>query len=179
MSIELGTSRRATREASRSPDGSERVVDTSTSRIFNVAAATAIVGGLSASVAWPRASIRPPKLAFSAGLALLAGSGALSVVARRHLGRFHRDSLTVQSDHELVDTGPYGHVRHPLYTSTAGVFIGLGAIEGNWISVSLAVLPIAALVHRIRVEETMLTEALAESYLSYRKRTSRLLPQVW
>lgn len=116
---------------------------------------------------------------YVAGLLLLGGAGALSVAARRHLGRFHRDSLTVHSDHELVDTGPYRRIRHPLYTATIGVFAGFGAVLGNWISVALAALPTAALIHRIAVEERMLSEAFGQEYSRYCSRTHRLLPGVW
>jgi len=110
---------------------------------------------------------------------MLAGSALLSASARQHLGRFHRDSLTVHSDHELVDTGPYRHVRHPLYAATIGAFVGCGAVLGNWISIGLAGLPTAALIHRIGVEEDMLVDAFGSQYVRYRERTARVLPGVW
>ena len=79
----------------------------------------------------------------------------------------------------MVDTGPYRNVRHPLYVATIGVFLGLGATLGHWLSVAFAMLPTGALIHRIRVEEAMLGEALGESYDAYRRRTRRLVPGVW
>ncbi len=179
VSIELGTSRRSSWEAAASNVATERVVDTSTSSLFDAAAVAAIAGGLAASLVRPEASIRSSRAAYVGGLLLLGGSGVLSVFARRHLGRFHRDSLTVHEDHELVDTGPYRRVRHPLYAATIGVFLGLGAVLGNWISVGLAALPTAALVRRIGVEEDMLSEALGPRYLRYRQRTARLIPGIW
>ncbi len=177
--IELGTSRRASRTAVVANDATERVVDTSTSKLFDAAAATAVAGGVAASLARPSASIRGRQASYVGGLVLLCGSGTLSVFARRHLGRFHRDSLTIHQDHELVETGPYRHVRHPLYTATIGVFLGLGAVLGNRISLGLAALPTIALIHRIRVEEAMLFETFGSRYLCYRHRTARLVPGVW
>lgn len=106
-------------------------------------------------------------------------SGLLSVAARRHLGRFHRDSLTIHPDHELVDSGPYRRIRHPLYAATIGVSIGLGAVLGNRVSLALAVVPTWAIVRRIRIEEEMLVRALGPDYVSYRRRTARLVPNVW
>ena len=103
----------------------------------------------------------------------------LSASARRHLGRFHRDALTVHADHQLVETGPYRRVRHPLYTATIGVFVGIGAVLGNWISLALAGLPTLALIRRIHVEEDMLVKALGPDYLRYQERTARLVPGVW
>jgi protein-S-isoprenylcysteine O-methyltransferase Ste14 len=179
LSIELGTSRRQSRAAANARDVDERVVDTATSRWFEVAAATALIGATAASLTCRRGVIRHQRSSVAAGLALLAASGALSTSARRHLGRFHRDSLTVHEDHQLVDTGPYRRVRHPLYTATIGVFVGLGATLGHWLSVAFAVLPTGALIHRIRVEEAMLDDALGASYVTYRRRTSRLVPGLW
>jgi protein-S-isoprenylcysteine O-methyltransferase Ste14 len=179
VSVELGTSRSASREAAPSDDACERVVDTSTSRLFDAAAATALVGGLAASLSLTKPTIRMRTGSYVAGLSLLGGAGALSVAARRHLGRFHRDSLTVHSDHELVDTGPYQRIRHPLYTATIGVFVGFGAVLGNWVSLALAALPTAALVHRIAVEERMLVETFGDEYVRYCARTHRLLPRIW
>lgn len=179
MSVELGTSRSASREAAASDDASEHVVDTSTSKLFNAAAAAALVAGLAASLRLTKATIRARHVSYASGLLSLGGAGALSVAARRRLGRFHRDSLTVHSDHELVDTGPYDRIRHPLYTATIGVFVGFGAVLGNWISLALAALPTAALVHRIAVEERMLVETFGDEYVRYCARTHRLLPWIW
>ncbi|MCP5066072.1 MAG: isoprenylcysteine carboxylmethyltransferase family protein [bacterium] len=119
------------------------------------------------------------RISFGTGMTLLVTSGALSSAARRRLGRFHRDSLTVHDDHCLVDTGPYGWVRHPLYLATVGVFAGTGAVLGNWASIAVAALPTAALARRIVVEEQMLVDHLGDEYLAYQERTSRLIPGVW
>lgn len=183
MSIELGTSRSASRSAADTSNAhgptNERVVDTTTGKVFDAAAAVALVGGLAASGAIPDASLRHRRFSFFAGIFALLGSCFLSATARRHLGRFHRDSLTVHADHELVDTGSYQRVRHPLYTATIGVVVGIGAVLGNKISLALAVLPTLALLRRIQVEEEMLADALGPSYLEYCRRTERWIPGVW
>ena len=179
FSIELGTSRRRSRAAAEKATSDELVVDTTTSRWFELAAAAAIVGAVTTSLRCRRGVVGHQRVAVGAGLALLAASGGLSASARRHLGRFHRDSLTVHADHDLVDTGPYRRIRHPLYAATIGVFLGFGAVLGHWLSIAFAVFPISALVHRIDVEEDMLSEALGRNYDAYRNRTSRLIPGVW
>lgn len=112
-------------------------------------------------------------------MTFLIASGVLSSAARRQLGRFHRDTLTVHDDHQVVDTGPYEYVRHPLYLATVGAFVGTGAVLGNWVSVAATALPTAALAHRIGIEERMLVDHLGEDYLTYQERTSRLLPGLW
>ena len=177
-SVELGSSRTASRQAAGKNEG-EKVVDTTTSRRFDIAATFHFLVGIGASVLMPATTIRQRRTGYAGGLALLVASGLLSGAARRHLGRFHRDSLTVHDDQILIDTGPYQHVRHPLYLAAAGTLVGSGAVLGNWVSVGTAGLPIAALVHRISVEEQMLVHHLAASYTDYQYRTARLLPKIW
>lgn len=180
-SIELGTSRSASRaaKASGASNGDETVIDTTTSRLFDTAALTSLSIGVASSVSIPSATVPLRRTSFATGLALLLGSGMLSWVARRHLGRFHRDALTVHSDHILIDTGPYRRIRHPLYLATTGAAIGIAATLGNWISLGTTTLPVAALIHRINVEEKMLVERLGDDYRSYRLRTHRMLPKIW
>ncbi len=179
VSIELGSSRTASKNAAAHDNTRETVVDTTTSRVFDAAALVHLLAGLLASRLLPSGLVRARRTVFAFGLALLAGSGALSSWARRHLGRFHRDDLTVHDDHSLVDTGPYEFIRHPLYLATASAFVGIGAILGNWVSIATAGLPAAALVRRIAVEESMLESHLGTSYAAYQARTKRLLPRIW
>lgn len=179
LSIELRTSRTASRLAAKAPERRERVIDTSTSQFFDAAASTAIIGGISASLASPSSLIRPRRTSFVTGMLLILGSALLSSLARRHLGRFHRASLTIHADHELIESGPYRLVRHPLYSATIGAFVGIGALLGNWISLGLVSLPSLALLHRINVEEEMLVEAFGADYANYRNRTKRVVPWIW
>ena len=85
----------------------------------------------------------------------------------------------MHADHELIDTGPYGLIRHPLYSATIGAFAGVGAVLGNWVSLGLALVPTLALLRRIKVEEDMLLDALGPEYDEYRNRSKRLMPWVW
>jgi len=174
VSIELGTSR----SASRQPAADDVEVDSSTSRIFDVTATLSLAGALAASWRVDAATIRWRRSAVVVGVATLCGAGGLSTWARRHLGRFHRDTLTRHADHELITGGPYASIRHPLYTATIGVFVGIGLVLGNWFSLAAAALPAAALRHRIGVEERMLVDEFGDRYLAYSNRTGRLFPQV-
>ena len=82
-------------------------------------------------------------------------------------------------DDELIDTGPYRLIRHPLYSATIGAFAGIGAVLGNWVSVGMALMPTLALLRRVKVEEDMLLDALGVEYDEYRNRSMRLIPWVW
>ena len=155
------------------------VHDRSTSRLFDVAAASAITIGLITSRRLPDATIQPRAVSFAAGLALMCSAIGLSASARAELGRFHRNALTVHPEHHVVDSGPYAVVRHPLYAATVLAFAGIGLTLGNWGSLTAAGLPTAALIHRIGVEEAMLDDHLGEKYETYRASTQRLVPGLW
>jgi protein-S-isoprenylcysteine O-methyltransferase Ste14 len=60
------------------------------------------------------------------------------------------------------------------------IFAAIGLYERNWISFAVVlILPTAALLYRIHVEEMALTEAFGEQYLEYRRTTRRLFPGVY
>lgn len=175
LSVELRTSR----IASRADDDSPVEIETRTGQICDAAFALCMVGGFVSSVWVPESAISPRLPVFALGLFAMASGLVLSASARRHLGRFHRDHLTHHMDHQLVQNGPYQWVRHPLYTSTILAIAGIGLTLGTWVSIGLVVLPIIALVHRIKVEEQLLERALGQIYQDYADSVSRLVPHIW
>ena len=65
------------------------------------------------------------------GLALHAGSFAFALAARRTLGRNWSGAITEKEDHQLVQSGPYRIVRHPIYTAMIGMFVGTALVSGD------------------------------------------------
>lgn len=113
-------------------------------------------------------------------LALGWAGAALRLWSIITLGRFFRGTVHVQSDHEIVRSGPYRRVRHPAYTGALVAAVGFGLMLGSALSLLLfAACCVAALVYRIRVEERVLGEALGEAYTSYAAGTPRLVPGLW
>lgn len=97
--------------------------------------------------------------------------------ARIHLGRLWSGSVTRKADHHIVDTGPYGLVRHPIYTGLILSCIGQAAIVGDLRAVAGAALVAAGFTIKGRLEEGFLREQLgAEAYDHYRARTPMLIP---
>lgn len=122
----------------------------------------------------------PPGLAAVVGLGLMWAGFVLRAWSVRTLGRFFRVEVMVDSDQTVVDTGPYSVVRHPSYTGLLVFYLGLGVAIDSWLSVAAALLlPLAAVVNRIRHEERMLRRELGEPYEAYSRRTARLVPGVW
>jgi protein-S-isoprenylcysteine O-methyltransferase len=117
---------------------------------------------------------------FVSGLVFGWAGIALALWATRTLGRFYRPVVTIYEDHEVVTSGPYRYVRHPIYAGAMMVMVGVGLALGNWLSLVLCVtLPLAAYVARIRAEERALEEALGDSYRQYEQGKARLVPGIW
>jgi protein-S-isoprenylcysteine O-methyltransferase Ste14 len=109
--------------------------------------------------------------------ALITGLGLLFTVwARIHLGRNWSGLVTIKQGHELIDTGPYALVRHPIYTGLLIAFIGSAAALGQWRGVLAPLIAWAALWRKLRLEERWMTEQFGERYLAYCRRTPALVP---
>jgi protein-S-isoprenylcysteine O-methyltransferase Ste14 len=97
--------------------------------------------------------------------------------ARIHLGKLWSSNVGRKADHHIVDTGPYGIVRHPIYTgiTIAAVSTALLRITvGAWIGVVLLTL---GWYVKARLEERFLREQLGqEDYDAYARRVPMLIP---
>lgn len=109
---------------------------------------------------------------------LLAVLGLL-LLWRSHaaLGKNFRPTLEVFSRQELVTSGPYAFVRHPLYAAFLIMLTSTGLLSSNWFIGVVGVLLIASItVVRIPAEEALLEGRFGECYREYRRRTPALLP---
>jgi protein-S-isoprenylcysteine O-methyltransferase Ste14 len=97
--------------------------------------------------------------------------------ARIYLGRLWSGSITRKEGHNVVDTGPYGIVRHPIYTGIIAAAIATAVAIGGLHAILGAVLLIAGYWLKARLEERFLRAELgAETYDSYRRRVPMLVP---
>jgi protein-S-isoprenylcysteine O-methyltransferase Ste14 len=120
---------------------------------------------------WPRALL-PVWL----GLALLAAGLAFSVWARVRLGRNWSGTVTVKEGHELIRTGPYRYVRHPIYTGLLAAVLGTAITSGTVRAALGLVLIVAALCFKLRREERFMSETFPEEYPRYRTEVPALVP---
>jgi protein-S-isoprenylcysteine O-methyltransferase Ste14 len=102
---------------------------------------------------------------------------ALAIWARRHLGRNWSTPMSQKVDPELVTTGPYRSIRHPIYS---GIIL---AMIGTTISVSVfwlvAVLVLGGyFVYSAVVEERFMAGLFPDSYPDYKRPTKMLIPFV-
>lgn len=97
--------------------------------------------------------------------------------ARIHLGRLWSAFVTRKEDHRIIDTGPYGIVRHPIYTGIILATLALMLVKGTVFAVAGALLAIFGFWIKARLEETFLRAQLgAETYDAYRRRVPMLIP---
>ena len=115
-----------------------------------------------------------------AGLCIFASGVVLRWFSVFYLGHLYTFEVAIARDHQVISRGPYRYLRHPAYTGSLLSFIGIGICAGNFLSLILFTLPIFyALLHRIKIEEAALSEALGAAYLDYAKKTPRLIPLVY
>ncbi len=125
-----------------------------------------------------------PQQLWTPGVALGWGAVAVAVVgfalcwwARIHLGRLWSGVVATKSGHRVVDTGPYGLVRHPIYTGLIMAAAATAAVKGT--ASSLAGVPLIVLGFwlKARLEERFLAYYLGrDDYANYARHVRMLLP---
>jgi protein-S-isoprenylcysteine O-methyltransferase Ste14 len=115
---------------------------------------------------------------FWAGAAITAAGLLFTVWARVHLAGNWSGVVTLKQDHELITSGPYRLVRHPVYTGLLLAFVGTGVAQEEWRSVLAVAIVAAALWRKLRLEEKWLGEQFGETYTRYRQRVKALIPFV-
>jgi len=111
-------------------------------------------------------------------LLALAGIG-FAFWARSTLGRNWSGRVTIKEDHELVTTGPYAWVRHPIYTGAllgfSGSALALGRVGGLF---SVAIM-LCIFIRKIHLEEKVMGQHFGERYAEYKRRTKALIPTLF
>jgi protein-S-isoprenylcysteine O-methyltransferase Ste14 len=118
------------------------------------------------------------------GLARMIASMVLAPVAAvfgwlavRHLGKQLRILAGLYADHELIRTGPYAVVRHPVYASLFLMMLATGLLFARWPLLLLSIaLYIAGTEIRIHAEEGLLRARFGEEFEAYRKSVPAYLP---
>jgi protein-S-isoprenylcysteine O-methyltransferase Ste14 len=110
------------------------------------------------------------------GLAILVASVGLAIWARRHLGRNWSGRIETKVDHQLVRSGPYRKLRHPIYTAVIGMCVGTALIDGHVHALVGVAMVVGAYWRKVRMEEANLRQAFGAGYLDYRRATWGAIP---
>lgn len=133
-----------------------------------------VLAGLDFRFGWTQVPVR---LVIIAALVQLASYGMYAEVMRENA--YLSRTVEVQEDQRVIDTGLYGIVRHPMYTSTILLFLAMPLVLGSWASFLVMLIYPVIIVYRIRNEEAVLEQGL-EGYAEYKKKVKyRLFPFIW
>ncbi len=102
-----------------------------------------------------------------------------AIWARLTIGRNWSNIMTIKEGHELVQSGPYALVRHPIYSGMLLAMLGTVMTLGYAISYLGFVFAFIAMALRTKSEDKLMAMRFPESHAAYRQQTNRLIPFVW
>ena len=105
-------------------------------------------------------------------------SFGLHIWGRQHLRRFYTERVEVQQGHQVINTGPYAVVRHPIITTFFGLAIGVFLINPSLPTLAAMIYTFGDFLNAARKEEQLLLDALPE-YATYMAETPPFLPRLW
>jgi protein-S-isoprenylcysteine O-methyltransferase Ste14 len=147
----------------------------SPSRVLTLAAIVMILASYW-PLAWGVLWRTPPTIAWAMAAFVLAGL-LFTWAARLHLGPLWSSTSAPTEDHRIVDTGPYGIVRHPVYAGLLLAAVATAVERGRLEAAAGAIVLIAGVSLRAKLEERFLRRDLGdEAYASYRRRVPMLIP---
>jgi protein-S-isoprenylcysteine O-methyltransferase Ste14 len=110
------------------------------------------------------------------GLGIQIGFNVFYFYARFYLGKLWSGAITIMSGHELIQTGPYRFLRHPMYTGMLGMAAGTAIVSGQYHALLGVALFVLAYIRKIRMEDRVLAAEFGEPYATYRQQTAALIP---
>ena len=127
-----------------------------------------------AAISWHRTAL------FAVGILLILLGVALRWYSIWTLGRYFTRDVAVSTGQRVVENGPYSTIRHPAYSGTFLTMLGVGLSVTNWASLlALLICVLVGHLHRVRVEEQALIQAIGQPYIAYMHRTRRFIPFVF
>ena len=114
------------------------------------------------------------------GLLIAWGAFPVRIAAKHALGKFYTINVAILKDHTLVESGIYRYIRHPLYLGILMYYLGLPLIIASTFGVLVVTIPATVgSFYRMRLEEEALVNRFGDRYLTYAKKTARLIPYIW
>jgi protein-S-isoprenylcysteine O-methyltransferase Ste14 len=112
------------------------------------------------------------------GLALTALGIGFAIWARYTLGQNWSSKVTIKVDHELIRSGPYARVRHPIYSGLLLALIGTALAMDQWRGLVAVLLVLLGFYLKASTEEKMLAQEFGERFREHQRHTGFLLPWI-
>jgi protein-S-isoprenylcysteine O-methyltransferase Ste14 len=131
------------------------------------------------SVSWLGTRFVPDSTRIAAiGVAVTFAGVALAIWARYHLGQNWSATVTLKEGHELIRSGPYGRIRHPIYTGMLVAFAGTALTLGEYRGLLGFALATSTFFFKARKEERYLTQEFGDRFQEHMRHTGMFLPKV-
>jgi protein-S-isoprenylcysteine O-methyltransferase Ste14 len=155
--------------------------DRGSTRVIMIATPFGVTIAFMCAFALPGATLVSGRAAlFWIGIAVLAVGALVRQHCFRMLGASFKPIVDVQSEQVIVERGVYRFLRHPSYAAAVLIFLGIGLVLTNWVSLLVILATVATVYgYRIHVEEAALLSTLGDPYRKYMARTKRIVPFVW
>ena len=114
---------------------------------------------------------------FVAGSALTYAGVAFAIWARYHIAQYWSATVALRADHQLIRTGPYARIRHPIYTGMLLAVIGTAIAVGRYRGLIAFAMILAAFTWKSKREESLLAGQFGPAFEEHRRRTGFFLPR--
>jgi protein-S-isoprenylcysteine O-methyltransferase Ste14 len=112
------------------------------------------------------------------GVAITVVGIALAIWARWHLGENWSATVTLKEGHELISSGPYCYIRHPIYTGMLLAFVGTALALGEYRALISLCIVMFAFYIKAKKEELFLSQEFGEKFREHSRRTGMFLPRL-
>jgi protein-S-isoprenylcysteine O-methyltransferase Ste14 len=113
-----------------------------------------------------------------AGVGLTWSGVAFAIWARYHLGKFWSATVALREGHQLIRSGPYANIRHPIYTGMLTAVLGTTLAVGRYRALIAFVVILAAFIAKSRQEEKLLDAQFGPAFQQHRRHTGFFLPRL-
>ena len=103
---------------------------------------------------------------------------AVALWARIHLGQYWSDKVVLKVDHQLIRSGPYAHMRHPIYSGVLLGVLGTALVLGKWRGLLAFVLLLTNYSIKAKKEEQILAARFSDEFREHQRHSGFLLPRL-
>jgi protein-S-isoprenylcysteine O-methyltransferase Ste14 len=114
---------------------------------------------------------------FYVGAVLTWAGVAFAIWARYHIGRYWSSTVALREGHQLIRSGPYAHIRHPIYTGMLLAVAGSAIAEGRYRALLAFFLILLAFIWKSKKEERLLAGQFGPAFEEHRRHTGFFLPR--
>ena len=133
----------------------------------------------SARINWLGKRFIPQSEAIAVIGAIITALGvALAIWARSTLGKNWSAAVTLKESHELIRSGPYARIRHPIYSGVILGLLGTALAIGEWRALIAVAVLFASYFIKSRKEEALLAREFGPAFQDHRSRTGMFFPRL-